>query len=212
MADDKAVPKGLYQGPGGIWVIDKWVNGNRIKRSTKSTDLEIAMSVMNREVKMLNDRLYGEGWEETVDAMLADPKSWLHRTAQSIAYRGKRVGKGCTLKAADLAMLLRRSGGQCEITGIPFDLSRSAKGHTPPFHPSIDRRDSSLGYTYQNCRVVCLCVNLCIRDWGEVVMLRIGKAMLLKELQSDVGGNWEYESPKKQEKEERTYTLSSVSP
>ena len=197
MADDLAVPKGLYQGPGGIWVIDKWVNNSRIKRSTKTTDLEIAVAVMGREVKMLNDRIYGQGWQDTVDVMLNDPKSWLHRTAQSIAYRGKRVGKGCTLKSADLAALLRRSGGQCEITGIPFDLNRNTKGHTPPFHPSIDRKDSSVGYTYQNCRVVCLCVNLCIRDWGEEVMLRIGRAMLLKELQGQIGGNFVFDSPKK---------------
>jgi hypothetical protein len=179
MAEER--PKGLYQGPGGIWYIDKWINGNRIKRSTKSTEFEVARAVLARETAMLNDRLHGAQWLDEVDAMLADPASWLRRTAQALAYRGRSTGKGCTVDAEDLADVLRRSGGRCEVSGIGLDLRRSAKGRTPPFHPSFDRRDSSLGYTYANTRVVCLCVNLCIRDWGEEVMHRVGRAMVLKE-------------------------------
>ncbi len=186
MADDLKRPKGLYQGPGGIWFIDKFVNGRRIKRSTKSTDFDVAVAVMQREIEMLNHRLWGDAWDEKVDAMLQDPRSWLRRSALDLAYRGKKSGKGCRLDLNGLAALLRRSGGRCELTGIPFDLTRTTKGTTQPFHPSIDRADSAQGYSYGNCRVVCLCVNLCIRDWGEEVIHKIGRALVLRELKASV--------------------------
>lgn len=196
MSDTTTPVKGLYRGQGGIWVIDKVINGRRIKRSTKATDFNVAVAVLDRETRMLNTRLLGERWEQEVDAMAADPRSWLHRMAQSLSYRGKRMGKGCSLAVGDLEQVLRRSGGRCEITGIGFDMRKPAKGNTPPFHPSFDRRDSSLGYTYANTRVVCLCVNLCIRDWGEDVMHRIGRALVLKEMQESLAPTWDTSPPK----------------
>ncbi|XVJ69851.1 MAG: hypothetical protein HEQ39_09505 [Rhizobacter sp.] len=182
MAETIDRPKGLYQGPGGIWVIDKIINGQRVKWSTKSTDLAEAKTVLDRYTTNLNERLHGSEWREFVNAMAENPRSWLSRTAQSLAYRGRKIGKGCTVDIQHLAAVLMRSGGRCEITGIGFDMRRGDKGTTPPFHPSFDRRDSSLGYTQANTRVVCLCVNLCIRDWGDEVMKKVGRAMVLKEL------------------------------
>ena len=177
-------PKGLLQGPGGIWTIDKRVNGRRLKLSTKTTHLPTAIAVLHRETGMLNHRLHGDDWDRAVNAMVEDPQSWLRRMAQSLAYRGRKSGKGCTVGIDALARVLRRSGGRCEVTGIGLDFRRGPKGNTPPFHPSFDRRDSSLGYTYANTRVVCLCVNLCLRDWGDDVMRTIGRALVLKELQA----------------------------
>lgn len=184
MADQIAPPKGMYQTPTGVWVIDKWVNGRRIKRSTQTRDFVDAQKVLERETRLLNTRLHGDAWNAAVDAMLEDQKSWLRRSAQSVAYRGRKIGKGCTVDIQALAQVLRRSAGRCEITGLGLDLRRSPTGQTPPFHPSFDRRDSALGYTYSNTRVVCLCVNLCIRDWGEDVMHQVGRALVLKEMQA----------------------------
>lgn len=46
--------------------------------------------------------------------------------------------------------------GICEATGIKFNVSDEKHG---AFSPSIDRIDNSIGYTNENCRVVCWCFN-----------------------------------------------------
>ena len=38
---------------------------------------------------------------------------------------------------------------------------------------SLDRIDSSKGYTVENCRLVCTAVNLAMNEWGEDVLERI---------------------------------------
>lgn len=51
-------------------------------------------------------------------------------------------------------------GAKCILTGIPFDWGFGGKFRANPFAPSIDRRDSSKGYTYDNIQIVCYIVNL----------------------------------------------------
>lgn len=46
--------------------------------------------------------------------------------------------------------------GICEITGIKFNVSDERHG---AFSPSIDRINNSLGYTNENCKIVCWCFN-----------------------------------------------------
>lgn len=50
--------------------------------------------------------------------------------------------------------------GCCEITGIPFDFQPHPVYEKNPFSPSIDRRDSTKGYTKDNTRIVIWQVNL----------------------------------------------------
>jgi len=50
--------------------------------------------------------------------------------------------------------------GCCEITGIPFDFEPHKIYSKNPYSPSIDRIDSSKGYTKQNVRIVLWQVNL----------------------------------------------------
>ncbi len=121
-----------------------------------------------------------------MNELLNDQGSWLHDTIKRIKRRQNSTTKGCTLLPADLAVMLLRSNGKCEVTGIPFSDEVPTGSRISPFKESVDRIDSSKGYHATNCRVVCLAVNLAMRDWGEAVMITIGKAMLLQELQRDI--------------------------
>ena len=71
-------------------------------------------------------------------------------------------------------LVTRINFGFCEITGFPLVLtgpvSRNSKR---PDAVSIDRIDTSKGYTIGNVRVVCLAVNLALNVWGEERLLPI---------------------------------------
>ncbi len=79
---------------------------------------------------------------------------------------------------ADVEAMLRASHYQCAVTGTP--LSLVTVGRHRPFAPSIDRRDSSAGYTKENCRVVCMAANFAMNAWGEDVLRTIATHMIRK--------------------------------
>jgi len=73
--------------------------------------------------------------------------------------------------------MVRRANGKCELTGIPFSFCREAGVRRNPWAPSLDRIDSRKGYTWSNCRLVCVAVNLAMNEWGEEVLFKLAKAI-----------------------------------
>ena len=72
--------------------------------------------------------------------------------------------------------LIERSKGRCELTGLPFVLGKWKKATRNPMAPSIDRINSRRGYLPDNCRVVLLCVNLAMSEWGTEVFDLIARS------------------------------------
>lgn len=180
-------PMGLTKRSNGIWHIDKVINGVRINRSTKTKSLAEAIKLLDRLSEGYKETFASQKWTDHVDAQFADRQSWAHRTLARINKPSVVASKGRPdLNAAALRALMLRCDGRCEISSIPFSLDRVGPSKTPPFGMSLDRKDSSIGYTMDNCRIVCLSVNLAMREWGESVMVKIGKAMLLRELERDI--------------------------
>jgi len=81
------------------------------------------------------------------------------------------------LTEQEMTDMVDRADGACEITGIPFVLRSSGENKRRPFAPSLDRKDSSLGYEHANCRLVCVAANLAMNEWGERVLREIAYAM-----------------------------------
>lgn len=52
---------------------------------------------------------------------------------------------------------------RCEVSGVGLICGQSRN----PYSPSIDRRDSSGGYTYDNIRIVAWGLNKFFAEWGE---------------------------------------------
>lgn len=94
----------------------------------------------------------------------------------------RNIFVGITLE--DVEGMLERSGFRCELTGIHFDMQKKSNYRIRPWIPSIDRIDSSKGYTMQNCRVVCASVNSALGQYGEEVLLKIAKMMIEKRNQT----------------------------
>lgn len=111
-----------------------------------------------------------------VEVTSRDLVELLRRSRERAATR--KIPYALTLK--DITSIYKRSEGRCEVSGIPF--SR----HIPPgrrrrlWFPSIDRIDPAGGYTPDNCRLVCIAVNIALGDWGLSDLLRIAEGALAR--------------------------------
>jgi hypothetical protein len=80
------------------------------------------------------------------------------------------------LSQADMTRIVYGAGSRCQVSGVEFDFSRS-NGKRRPFYPSLDRRDSSKGYSLKNCRLVCTIVNIAMNEWGPMPLHHLMVAM-----------------------------------
>lgn len=114
------------------------------------------------------------------DAIKAEKaRSYQERRALHLCWeakrRAKRKGIAFDLTADDIMALQARINRRiCEVTGLALDLSAGRKWNAP----SLDRIDSSGGYTMSNVRVVCHALNAALGDWGEGPLAIIAAAFL----------------------------------
>jgi hypothetical protein len=86
-------------------------------------------------------------------------------------YRAKGKGMECNLTNEWRDDKL--STGKCERTGIPFVYEFNS-----PYIPSVDRIDSSKGYTTDNCQMVIALYNVGKNKWSDDLMLEMAKALI----------------------------------
>lgn len=81
-------------------------------------------------------------------------------------------------------LLDKLKNGICEKTGLPFvlngkdkqELNQKTSKH--PFSPSLERKDSTVGYTKENTIVVCLIYNYCKNVFEEEAVEMFCRAYL----------------------------------
>jgi hypothetical protein len=170
----------------GIWYMDMRVGGRRVRKSTNTTDHEIAKQFVKRYEATFRGKMLDRDWVEQVERQAATSGSWVKRMYHRIGRRTERSGRVAELSYSEMVGLLLASNGRCAVSGIRFDWLKPEHSRCAPFSPTIDRVDSRLGYVAGNCRVVCLSVNIGMREWGEAVMTKIGLAMLAKKLEHEI--------------------------
>ncbi len=73
--------------------------------------------------------------------------------------------------------------GICERSGVRFICemgNRDLLGGRNPWYPSIDRIDSSLGYTENNCQMVITLYNFAKNEWTDADVLKMAKGLVAK--------------------------------
>jgi hypothetical protein len=105
-------------------------------------------------------------------------KGYLSQWIFNIKNRSKKKNWNYDIDTNFIQELFNKQGGKCAITKIPF-IFNSIKNKTPnkkdPFAPSLDRIDSSKGYTKDNVRIVCIIVNYALNEFGYDVFAKMCK-------------------------------------
>lgn len=95
--------------------------------------------------------------------------------------RAKAKGIPFNLTKEWMAEQLR--SGECPRTGCEFDYDPMPKaGEHNPFAPSIDRIDSSKGYTMDNTQIVIWGYNTAKHTWSDETTVRIAQAIASMDL------------------------------
>ena len=95
---------------------------------------------------------------------------------QTCKMRAKKIGKPFNLRREWLLEKLER--GYCEATGILFQYEAgNGSASKGKYGPSIDRIDSSKGYTEDNCQVVIFQYNVAKGQWSESDLRNLAEAI-----------------------------------
>jgi hypothetical protein len=132
--------------------------------------------------KELSDQLDGAtngyAYRPLADAAV---KTILHQRLRNAQSRSTRLAWSIDITLDWLVALYDDQKGLCALTSLPLDTGnvRAAGGRDRrPFRPSLDRIDSTKGYTKDNVRLVCSCVNYALGPWGEAVLRVMAGALV----------------------------------
>lgn len=109
-------------------------------------------------------------------ASFGDVEAYLPMLYRETRKGALRRGIEWTLSLDDLGKMLAETGGVCAVSGVPFDLLYRPNKRRP-FAPSIDRIECPRPYSLENCRLVCVAVNLAMNEWGATTLERIAMSM-----------------------------------
>jgi hypothetical protein len=106
-----------------------------------------------------------------------DKRNWKTRLFAQVRAGARSRGLEFSLTPDDINELAKAADGKCQITKIPFEIRFAEGERRRQWAPSLDRIDPTKGYTLDNCRLVCVAVNIAMQNWGLDVLLKIGRAL-----------------------------------
>lgn len=165
---------------GTFWVDFGLVGGVSQRRTTGTADKSAAREIAavyakdlltHRHlirIRSINTPAIQPDWSETVAEQ--ETTARFFRMWKNARQRAKKSRIIWALSLDEFWLIVRQSNGRCAVTGLPFAIDLTK--HNPE-QPSLDRIDSSLGYSPGNCRMVLLAVNYAMNTWGENTFRKI---------------------------------------
>lgn len=92
-------------------------------------------------------------------------RPWVNMIANA-RDRARRKGMAFDLDEHVEAIERRVMRGVCELSGVALSFDRERS----PYSLSLDRKDSTGGYTYDNIRILAWGLNHALKDWGDDLM------------------------------------------
>lgn len=106
------------------------------------------------------------------------PPAFIGKLHAAVRKNAKPRGIEVFITKDDILEMVTRSEGKCALTGIRFEFTALPGARIRPWIPSIDRIDSRLPYTKENCRLICASVNTALNQFGEGVLRAIAHGIL----------------------------------
>lgn len=179
--------KGRYRLSGQVKI-----NGKRIRRTKLlpelTTEAEAAALAKALRVSLFSECAGLKGtpsWESEVNRAHATRGSWMHEMFNRAKGRAKKKRVPFTISLNDVRMMCIRSNGRCEISGLYFSQKTHGRGKMRPLVPSLDRRTPAEGYTIDNCRLVCACINVAMFSWGEATLRAVAVGLVVNQFFGD---------------------------
>lgn len=106
---------------------------------------------------------------------------WVREMYRITERNAKRRGIPFALTRQEFKTIVERSEGRCMMTGIEFEFERYEGSCRRPFAPSLDRINAANGYSAENCRLICVIVNLALNQWGTGPLMRVARNLVQRE-------------------------------
>jgi hypothetical protein len=115
-------------------------------------------------------------FETTASALPAAPinldQAAAEKSLKNLYYecskRARRANLECSITVELMIAAAVAQNWRCVLSGLPFRTRKEGWAKNP-YAPSIDRIDCARGYTPDNTRLVCYCVNASMNQWGFTV-------------------------------------------
>lgn len=121
------------------------------------------------------------------DVPLCHPDDHCARLLAGARGRARKQGVTYDLGAETFLQRWREQGGRCEVSGLPFTEEEFAQALVRhPFRPSIDRVDPGGPYVWPNARLVCVCANFSMNEWGLDTLVRLADAVVDHQRQATI--------------------------
>lgn len=177
---------------GRIWHIRKQVKGVQLDESLHTRDPAVA----RERAELVLDRLHKQlalGNVAPLDTRLGTEANRIRKTYKVLDAdyrrlyvrargRAQKAGEAFTLSEVEMQALVVAANGACAVSGIPFSYQKEPGWFRAPYAPSLDRVSSQSGYTFENCRLVCVAVNWALSDWGVGVLLHVAKNIVARQV------------------------------
>jgi hypothetical protein len=132
---------------------------------------------MDTQIKQTTKEEQLKYWKQTNEKYRSKLKSKIHLLFRTCKKRAEKKQWDFDLTKEWIKEKIEN--GHCELSGEKFNCDvGSFLTHFHPFTPSIDRIDSSKGYTQENCRIVLAAINMGIGEWGLDQYLSIAKKVI----------------------------------
>lgn len=139
----------------------------------KKKDKENRYKRKDKELKYRQSRYYS-----------SDLKNIISITYSNVKGRAKQYSLQFDLDKEFLLDLIKVQEQKCALTGLDFkyDPENVEVAHKRPFAPSLDRIDSTKGYTKDNVRFVCIIVNFALSEFGDKAFDKMCRAYMMNNL------------------------------
>lgn len=115
---------------------------------------------------------------EKRDENMMDYAWRLKKLCQMAKSRASKKEREFDITPEYLIELWAEQDGRCAISGIEIELQYSDNGGPHKHGPSLDRIDSSMGYTKGNVRIVTYHVNTALSNFGEEALMELAEQIV----------------------------------